>query len=316
MDFTTELRGATPPLVTPFSGPDADTIDHAALADVVTHAVEGGAVGLFPNGTTGECASLTAAERAAVVETTVANADGRPVLAGVSDTALGDVLDHAERAADAGADAVVVTPPYYHAESGEGGNRAFLERVADASRLPVFLYDIPSCTGNPLSTETAVALADHPNVVGYKDSSGDLTGFLRLLRETPAEFVTLQGFDSLFLPSLLAGATGGVHALSNVIPEAFAELSRIIDDDPGAAVGGPASRTSAVGDPGARATELHEAIGSLFDSCAAHGFAPATKAALAVREVIDSTAVRPPLSACAPDELRSGTTEALSLLSD
>ncbi|SNR45738.1 dihydrodipicolinate synthase family protein [Halorubrum vacuolatum] len=314
MDFTMELRGATPPLVTPFAGSTPTSVDHEALADVVTHAVEGGVAGLFPNGTTGECASLTAAERAAVVETTVANADGRPVLAGVSDTALGDVLDHAERAADADADAVVVTPPYYHAESAEGGNRAFLERVADTAPLPVFLYDIPSCTGNPLSSETTVALAAHPNVVGFKDSSGDFTGFLRLLRETPADFATLQGFDSLFLPSLLAGATGGVHALSNVIPEAFAELSRVVDDEPEAAMVGAAPTDAAGGAPDARATELHEAIGSLFDACATHGFAPATKAALSVRGVLDSTTVRPPLAECDPDVLRAAMTDAMSLL--
>ncbi len=308
MDFATELRGVTPPLVTPFTGPDADAVDHDALADVVAHAVDGGAVGIFPNGTTSECASLTADERAAVVETTVANAGGRPVLAGVADTALPDVLDHADRAASVGADAVVVTPPYYQAESGEGGNRAFLERVADDAPLPVFLYDIPSCTGNPLSTETAIALADHPNVVGYKDSSGDFTGFCRLLRETPDEFVTLQGFDSLFLPSLRMGATGGVHALANVIPEAFDELTRIVDgsedvDDHA----GDEDRT-------ARATALHETIGSLFDGCAEHGFAPATKAALQVRGVIEDPSVRPPLLRTDPDAFRDPIARAESLL--
>ncbi len=305
MDFATELRGATPPLVTPFTGPDADAVDHEALADVVTHAVDGGAVGLFPNGTTSECASLTAGERAAVVETTVANAEGRPVLAGVGDTALPDVLGHAERAASAGADAAVVTPPYYQAESGEGGNRVFLERVADDSPLPVFLYDIPSCTGNPLSTETALALADHPNVVGYKDSSGDFTGFCRLLREAPPEFVMLQGFDSLFLPSIRMGATGGVHALSNVIPEAFAELTRIVD---GTADGDA--------DPAARATAVHETIGSLFDGCAEHGFAPATKAALQVRGVIEDPSVRPPLLEADPDAFREPIAHAESLLAE
>ncbi|MWV65853.1 dihydrodipicolinate synthase family protein [Halorubrum sp. JWXQ-INN 858] len=290
MDFETELRGATPPLVTPFSGPDAGSVDHDALAAVVEHAVDGGVAGLFPNGTTGEFASLTAAERAAVVETTVANAAGRPVLAGVADTAVADVLDHADRAADAGADAVVVTPPYFHAESGEGGNRAFLRAVADGSPLPTFLYDIPSCTGNPLSAETVVALADHPNVAGVKDSSGDFSGFCRLLRETPDGFVLLQGFDALLLPSLRMGATGGVHALSNVVPEAFAALHR-------AAVGDGDGR-----DDG-RADAVHEAIGGLFDVCLDHGFAPATKAALRARGVVDDAAVRPPLCGVDPEAI-------------
>ncbi|WP_418280375.1 dihydrodipicolinate synthase family protein [Halorubrum sp. DTA98] len=286
MDFTRELRGVTPPLVTPFTGTEGETVDHDALADVVAHAVEGGVVGLFPNGTTGEFASLTAAEREAVVETTVANADGRPVLAGVADTAVPDVLSHADRAADAGADAVVATPPYFHAESGAGGNRAFLERVADGSPLPVFVYDIPSCTGNPLSVDTVAALAEHPNVVGAKDSSGDFTGFCRLLRETPEEFVLLQGFDALLLPSLRMGATGGVHALSNVVPEAFAELYRAVDED-----------------ATERADGIHEAIGGLFDACLDHGFAPATKAALCERDVIGDGRVRPPLREVDPETI-------------
>lgn len=288
MEFGSALRGVTPPLVTPFDGPDGERIDHDALADVVAHAVDGGVAGLFPNGTTGEFASLTAAERAAVVETTVANAADCPVLAGVADTAVADVLTHADRAADAGADAAVVTPPYFHAESGEGGNRRFLERVADDAPLPVFVYDIPSCTGNPLSADTVVALADHPNVVGMKDSSGDFSGFCRLLRETPDGFVVLQGFDALLLPSLRMGATGGVHALSNVVPSAFAELARLAQAEGGEA------------DP-ARANALHEGIGALFDACLDHGFAPATKAALCERGVITNGRVRPPLSEADPD---------------
>ncbi|GAB7092065.1 dihydrodipicolinate synthase family protein [Halorubrum luteum] len=290
MELGSAVRGVTPPLVTPFDGPDGETVDHDALANVVTHAVEGGVAGLFPNGTTGEFASLTAAERAAVVETTVANAGGRPVLAGVADTAIPDVLAHTDRAADAGADAVVVTPPYFHAESGEGGNRRFLERIADDATLPVFVYDIPSCTGNPLSPETVVALADHSNVVGMKDSSGDFAGFCRLLRETPEEFVLLQGFDALLLPSLRMGATGGVHALSNVVPSAFAELSRL-------------ARTSEGESSAARAEELHEGIGALFDACLEYGFAPATKTALCERDVIESARVRPPLKAAEPDAI-------------
>ena len=298
MEFGSVLHGVTPPLVTPFDGPAGETVDHDALADVVTHAVEGGVAGLFPNGTTGEFASLTAAERAAVVETTVANAAGRPVLAGVADTAVEDVLTHADRAADAGADAVVVTPPYFHAESDEGGNRRFLERIADGAPRPVFVYDIPSCTGNPLSADTVVALADHPNVVGMKDSSGDFAGFCRLLRETPEEFVLLQGFDALFLPSLRMGATGGVHALSNVVPSAFAELARLARAERGPE---DAPSDTEVDDAPGRADALHEGIGALFDACLDHGFAPATKAALCERGVIESGRVRPPLDEVDPD---------------
>lgn len=287
MEFSETLAGVTPPLVTPFEGPNAESVDHDALADVVDHAVSGGVTGLFPNGTTGECASLTAAEREAIVETTVANATDQPVLAGVMDTALPDVLDHAERAASAGADAVVVTPPYFHAQNRTGGNLAFLEQVADESPLPVFLYDIPSCTGNPLATADVVALADHTNVVGMKDSSGEFTDFCRLLRNAPDDFVVLQGFDALLLPSLRMGADGGVHALANAVPDAFDAMFRAADAD-------------AVGDA-ARADRIHGAISELFDACLDVGFAPATKAALVERGVLDHATVRPPLQSVEAD---------------
>lgn len=283
MEFSETLAGVTPPLVTPFEGPNAETVDHDALANVVDHVVSGGVAGVFPNGTTGECASLTAAEREAVVETTVANAGDRPVLAGIIDTALPDVVDHAERAASAGADAAVVTPPYFHAENRAGGNLAFLERVADESPLPVFVYDIPSCTGNPLAAADAVALADHPNVVGMKDSSGEFTDFCRVLRNVPDDFVVLQGFDALLLPSLRMAADGGVNALVNAVPGAFDAMFR----------------AAAAGDA-ARADRVHEAISELFDACLDVGFAPATKAALVERGVLDHATVRPPLQAAEP----------------
>lgn len=298
MNLTDRLHGVTPPLVTPFAD---GGIDHDALAAVVDHAVDGGVAGLFPNGTTGEFASLTDAERAAVVETTVAAAPADvPVLAGVADTAIADVLDHADRAADRGADAVVVTPPYFHGPNGGpdaargDGLRTFLETVADAAPLPVLLYDIPSCTGTKIPTATALALADHPNVAGLKDSSGDFDGFCRLVREAPDDFLLLQGFDSLLYPSLQVGADGGVHALSNVVPEAFADLHAAATDS------GP-TRGEAT-DWAADARGLHEAIGVLFDACLDGGFAPATKAALVERDVIDDAAVRPPLARLDDDD--------------
>lgn len=268
--------------MTPFTGGSDGDVDHEALTAVVEHAVDGGVAGLFPNGTTGEFASLTADERAAVVETTVDAAPGVPVLAGVADTAVADVLAHADRAAAAGADAVVVTPPSFHGPNDDAGLARFFERVADGSPLPVFLYDIPSCTGTSIPAELVVELAEHPNVVGLKDSSGDFGGFARLLRETPEEFLLLQGFDNLLWPSLRLGADGGVNALANVVPAALSELS--------------AAALDADGPPAERGAEVHEAISPLFEECLDLGFAPAAKAGLVARDVIDDPAVRPPLS--------------------
>lgn len=288
MNLTEALRGVTPPLVTPFAD---GAVDHDVLGRVVDHAVDGGVAGLFPNGTTGEFASLTAEERAAVVETTVAHADGRPVVAGVADTAVADVLAHATLAVEAGADALVVTPPYYHAATEPAGNETFLERIADEVSLPVLLYDIPSCTGNELAVDSVVRLAEHPNVIGMKDSTGDFTRFNSLLRETPDEFLLLQGFDAQLLPSLRVGADGGINALSNVVPEALSELYDEQDTE--------------------RGKQVHESIGPLFDACLEAGFAAGTKAALVRRGVLDRAETRPPTTAVDPAVIEEPLEKAL-----
>lgn len=277
MTLTDALRGVTPALVTPFADGD---VDHDALGDVVDHTVDGGVAGLFPNGTTGEFASLTAAERAAVVETTVDHAEERPVVANAADTAVEDVLVHAGLAADAGADAVAVTPPYYHAAAEPAGNEAFLERIADDVSLPVVLYDIPSRTNNELAVESTLRLAEHPNVIGLKDSSGDFTRFTTLLRETPEEFLLLQGFDTQLLASLRLGADGGINAMANVVPSVMSELY----DEKETEIG----------------RRLHESIGPLFDACLEVGFAPGVKAALERRDVLRRADVRPPMTAADP----------------
>lgn len=273
MSLTSQLEGVTCPTVTPFRDGD---VDEDALADLVASLVDGGVDGLFPCGTTGEFASLTAAERARVFELTVDYAEGTPVLAGAGATSVAETLSHVEAAADAGADAAVVVPPYFHGANDPAGERAFFEAVGDEADLPLLLYNIPSCTGAPISPEVVASLTTHETYIGLKDSGGDLGYFLRLLRETPEEFLLLQGFDNLLLPSLRMGADGGVNALSNVLPELFAELYESADDE--------------------RADRIHErAIAPLFERCLDVGFAPGTKAALVETGVLPTDEVRPPL---------------------
>lgn len=274
MSFVSALEGVTPPLVTPFSADGS--IDEAAYRSVIDHAIDGGVRGLFPCGTTGEFASLSAGERTRVIEIAVDAADGRPVLAGAAGTHVGDVVAAIESAADVGATAAVVTPPYFHTANDPDGNLAFFRAIADRSPLPLLLYNIPSCTGAPIDPGTVTTLAAEDAYVGIKDSSGDFGYFLRLLRETPDSFAVLQGFDNLLIPSLRAGADGGIHALSNVIPSIFAEAYDAAGTD--------------------RGLELQfDAISPLFEACLETGFAPGTKTALTHRGVIPDAVVRPPL---------------------
>ena len=275
MTLRNALEGITTPLVTPFD-PETGDVDEQALEGLVDHLLENGIDGLFPCGTTGEFASLTPEERRRVHEVVVDRANGEvPVLAGAAATSVEEAVDYAEHAAEIGADAVVVTEPYFHGATDPEGNRQFFERIADRSPLPVLLYNIPPCTGGSIAVETLEAVASHENVLGIKDTSGDLEYLLSVMRRVPEEFVVLQGYDALLVPALRMGADGGLNAGSNVAPAAYGELYDSFD--------------------GERGIELQDAIEPLFDACAEYGFAPATKTALEYRGVIPSDAVRPPL---------------------
>ncbi len=124
-----------------------------------------------------------------MLETTVHAADGLPVLAGTADTTVPGTLERIETAADAGADAALIVLPYFHVANQPAGNEQFLSEIADGASLPIFLYNIPSCTGQEISPATVESLARHPNVHGLKDSSGDFNYFLevadRIARRLP-----------------------------------------------------------------------------------------------------------------------------------
>jgi 4-hydroxy-tetrahydrodipicolinate synthase len=271
-----------PPLVTPFAdgGVDAD-----ALESLVSTLDDRGVDGFVPCGTTGEFASLGPEEYQAVLETTVDAADGSRVVAGVADTSVGGVRSRLETAAAAGSDAALLTLPYFHTANDRSGNLEFLRAVADDSPLPLYLYNIPPYVGTRIEPETVAAAAQLEAVRGLKDSSGDFGYFQALARRTPADFELLQGFDSLLVPSLSFGATGGINALANAIPEVFARTTAAV----------------ARGDHGRARTLSDEAIAPLFEQCAEHGFAPATKAAAAARGFVPSADVRPPLVALDAD---------------
>jgi len=216
------LEGAIPPMVTPTEGPGGG-VDVPALRSYTEFLVEGGVHGLFPCGSIGEFPSLTREERRTVIETVADAAGDVPVLAGCGATSVADVVALTEDAAGAGASAAVVVTPYYLGVD-QAGLRGFYEAVADRSPLPVVLYNIPQRTGVTLGVETTVALAEHGNVVGIKDSSGGMAHVVRLIEETPDGFAVIQGLSMLATPSLDGGAAGLISGAANVFPAALASL--------------------------------------------------------------------------------------------
>lgn len=223
MEAMSEFDGITTPMVTPFD--DRGDVDEERLRDHVSFLVDAGVHGLFPGASLGEFGQLSTGELRRITAVTVEAVDGDvPVYAGTGAAATDEAVRRTRTAAEVGADGVVVVTPYYAAED-QRGLRAHYDRVAEATDLPVILYQIPALTGQQFDVETVARLDEaHDNVVGLKDSSGDLGWAEELIRKTSDEFAYLQGIDSLVLPSLAIGAEGGVNGTTNVAPAFLLEV--------------------------------------------------------------------------------------------
>jgi len=218
------IRGIIPPMITPLL--DAATLDDQGLARLIEHILAGGVHGLFVLGTTGEGPSLPYALRRTLVSAVCALVRRRvPVLVGITDTAHGELIAMARHAADAGASAVVVAPPPYFTTT-QSELLGYLQRVAAALPLPVILYNMPSHTKVFIEAETVRRAADSPNVIGLKDSSGNLAYFhqVQLLLSDRPDFTLLVGPEELLAGSVLLGGHGGVNGGANVLPELYVSL--------------------------------------------------------------------------------------------
>ena len=222
------MEGIGPPLVTPFD--EEGEVDHDRLREVVAWVEGRGVDFLVPCGSTSEGELLTDEERANVIGT-VADEASVPVLAGTGHPGLRATLEATAAAAEAGADgALVVTPHYYNHD--QETLAAYYRDLADESPLPVYLYSVPVFADARIEPETAGALVEHPNVAGMKDSSGDLSAFVRTVDRVGDDFSVLVGTGSLLAQALDAGASGGIAALANLYPERLARVIDIYPDDP------------------------------------------------------------------------------------
>ena len=229
------LSGTVVPMATPTHGPQR-SVDVDSLRQFTNRLVDGGVHGLFPGSSIGEFPSLTTAQNRLVVETVVDAADDETtVMAGCCDTSVDAVLSNIEAVDRAGADAAVVVAPYYLGTTAPGLERFFTE-IADESSLPLLLYNIPQLTGNKIDVDLVRTLAAHDEILGLKDTSGDLTYHHQVVTGTPAEFAVFQGATQLATASLEAGADGLIAGPANVFPGAMAKLYEAYSrDDLGAA---------------------------------------------------------------------------------
>jgi 4-hydroxy-tetrahydrodipicolinate synthase len=216
------LHGSIAPLVTPFRG---GALDEDALGALIEFQIGEGSHGLSVTGTTGEPSSLSQRERERVIAVAVEAIAGRvPLLAGVGSNNLEDTLALAHFAERVGADALLVIVPYYVRPSQEGLYR-FFRAVADATSLPVVLYNIPGRTAQNLEPDTMARLRrDAPNIVGVKEANPNLEQVSRDLAACGRDFLVFSGIEALCLPMLALGGAGHVSATANVAPRAVAEL--------------------------------------------------------------------------------------------
>ncbi len=210
-------------LTTPFVG---EEISLEKLKDNIGRYNATGLAGYVVLGSTGESVFLSDAEAERLVAAAKPSAKPDKVLiVGASHESSRQSVELANRLAGLGADAVLIKPPhYYKSRMSPEALRRFYLRVADESRIPVIIYNIPQNTGVPVEPALVVELARHPNIAGIKDSSGVLANLAEAHPQAPADFRFFVGTGSLLLPGLLLGASGGILAMASAVPELCVRL--------------------------------------------------------------------------------------------
>ena len=215
------FRGSIPALVTPFRD---EAFDEPAFRDFVEWQINEGSHGLVPCGTTGESATLDAAEHRRVVAACVDQAAGRvPVIAGCGSNSTAVAKQLMAAAAEAGADAALIVLPYYN-RPNQDGIHAHFAALAEASPLPIIVYNVPGRTVTDILPETLGRVAALPTVVGIKDASGDLGRVTAHRRLCGTDFVQLSGNDDIALGFLAMGGAGTISVTANVAPRLFARF--------------------------------------------------------------------------------------------
>jgi 4-hydroxy-tetrahydrodipicolinate synthase len=217
------LEGVIPAVVTPFDR--NEEFNERVFRNLVDWLIEKRVTGIVPCGTTGEFSLMTQKERARVIEVCVDQVNGRiPVIAGTGDTATKLVIESSKHALDVGADAAIIVNPYYLKPKGGKGIYEHYATIAEAVDMPIILYNIPMATNQYIPWQVVEDLAEVDNIVGLKDSSGDLRYLMSVLEKVGYSIDVVVGWDEVVLPALAAGANGMILASANVIPQLWLEI--------------------------------------------------------------------------------------------
>jgi 4-hydroxy-tetrahydrodipicolinate synthase len=217
------FRGLATALVTPFN--ESEEVDYETLKNLVEWQIQNGVDAIVPVGTTGESATLTEEERYRVIETVIEQANGRiTIIAGAGSNSTKKSIEHAKHAKELGADAILSITPYYNKPTQQGLYAHFAE-IANAVDIPIIMYNVPGRTGVNMTAETTLKIAEEiPNVVGIKESSGNLIQVMEIIRNKPDGFKVYSGDDSFAFPIILAGGDGVISVASNEVPDLMKQL--------------------------------------------------------------------------------------------
>lgn len=218
------LKGSLVALITPMN--QDGNINYEQLHDLIDWHIENGTDGIVAVGTTGESATLPVEEHLAVIEATVKHVNKRvPVIAGTGANNTVEAIALSKAAEQAGADYTLSVVPYYNKPSQEGIYQHF-KAIAEATSIPMVIYNVPGRTVVSMSNDTILRLAEIPNIVGVKEASGNIGNNIELINSVPEGFAVFSGDDPTGLPFMLCGGHGVVTVAANVAPKLFADMCR------------------------------------------------------------------------------------------
>jgi 4-hydroxy-tetrahydrodipicolinate synthase len=218
----TPFTGVGTALITPFTKSGA--LDDPAIKRLAKRQIDNGVHFLVPCGTTGETPTLNAAERRRVVELVLEAAHGQvPVMAGAGGYDTQEVVHVSKEMQSIGVQGLLSVTPYYNKPTPEGLYRHF-SAIAEATSLPIVLYNVPGRTGCNIDAATLARLATIPHVIGVKEASGNIQQMVEICRAVPPDFLVLSGDDALTLPLMAIGGRGVISVASNTIPSEMAKM--------------------------------------------------------------------------------------------
>ena len=218
----TIFKGMATAIVTPMTKTD---IDYEALGRFIDFQIENGINAIVVMGTTGENATIEYEDQKEVIRFTVDRVNHRvPVIAGTGTNNTNHVLSNTRNACEVGVDAVLVVTPYYN-KATQNGLYQFFTTIADASSVPVILYNVPSRTGCNLLPKTVARLAEHPNIVAIKEATGNVAQMVEIMHLCGDKIDVYSGEDALTVPMLSMGAAGTISVISNVVPRMAVDMT-------------------------------------------------------------------------------------------